>query len=289
MAGISSTDGASWAPRGVTRVLLRIAVLVGLVVCGWLLGTATGSAEEAGAGEVQAGEVQAGEAGSRNDWAHVALSHDEGSEPAETPSKGVTGSLLTPLLETSADELLPVGEVVQLPVRSTAPDLVVKIVQPVVAPVADHVLGAGTPERINQPPSRLTAAVDQPARTPAEPAPASALPGPAIPLPQVLGPALLAPTALSTAEDPAADALTESSAAVDQRSTPLTPASPLGTTGTSCPAGPTGPSTAAPGAHAATLDDGVAKADLALAAHRLNTGAGGLPRCPSQQPSTSPD
>ncbi|MGH3909703.1 MAG: hypothetical protein ACRDRM_02635 [Pseudonocardiaceae bacterium] len=261
-------------------MLLRIAVLVGLVVCGWLLGTATGSAEEAGAGEASA----------RHDWAHAALTHEQGSEPAETPSTGASGNLLTPLVETSADELLPVGEVLRLPVQPMAPDLVVKIVQPVVAPVADHVLGAGTPERINQPaPSRLTAAVDQPARSPAEPAPASTLPGPAIPLPQVVGPALLAPTVPSTAEDPAADVLTESSAAVDQRSTPLAPASPLATTGTSCPAGPTGSATAAPGAHAATLDDGVAKDGLKLAARWLNSGAGGLPRCPSQQPSTSPD
>ncbi|MGH3902865.1 MAG: hypothetical protein ACRDTE_01500 [Pseudonocardiaceae bacterium] len=261
-------------------MLLRIAVLVGLVVCGWLLGTATGSAEEAGAGE----------AGPRHDWAHVALTHEEGGEPAETPSQGATGSLLTPLVETSADELLPVGEVLRLPVQPMTPDLAMKIVEPLVAPVADHVLGAGPPERINQsPPSRLTAAVDQPARPLAEPAPARTLPGPAIPLPQVLGPAVAAPTALSTAEDPAADVRTESSAAVDQRSTPLNPASPPATTGTSCPAGPTGPATAAPGAHSATLDDGVAKADVALAARWLNTGAGGLPRCPSQQPSTSPD
>lgn len=280
VAGIPSAEGASWAPRGVTRVLLRIAVLVGLVVCGWLLGTATGSAEEAAVGEVQAVE-----AGPRQGWAHVPLADEEAGEPAETPSRGVTGSLLTPLVETSADELLPAGEELWLPVQ---PNLVVKIIQPVVTPVADHVLGAGTPERISQPPpSRLRAAVDQPARPPAESAPARTPSGPAGPLPQVVGPPLLAPTALSTADHPAAAARTESLAAVDQRSAPLAPASPLGTT--SCPAGPTGPTTAAPGAHAATLDDGVAKAGLALAAGRLSTSAGGLPRCPSQQPSTSPD
>ncbi|HEU0128812.1 MAG TPA: hypothetical protein VFQ48_09430, partial [Pseudonocardiaceae bacterium] len=46
MAGIPSAGGVRGAPRAVLRLLLRCALLTGMVVVGWLLGSATALAQE---------------------------------------------------------------------------------------------------------------------------------------------------------------------------------------------------------------------------------------------------
>ncbi|MFN2494482.1 MAG: hypothetical protein ABR608_01030, partial [Pseudonocardiaceae bacterium] len=46
MAGIPSAGGVRGAPRAVIRLLLKGALVTGMVVVGWLLGSATGLAQE---------------------------------------------------------------------------------------------------------------------------------------------------------------------------------------------------------------------------------------------------
>lgn len=379
MTGIPGTESVDTALNGATRVLLRIAVLVGLVVCGWLLGTGISAADE----------TEPGDRPSTPDWVHVAPGHDERSGPAPTahtpdssgtahsgarhfdtrhvdtlhfavsapapaerpatggspdfptPARSAThdfgtpdpsgtpdlsgtpdssgtpeptaaaapaenpvttptgspersdgvGGLLTTLAGGGLDTVVPVGEVLRLPV----PDLAGQVVAPL-APVlksALHsvtapVLGTTAPQ-----PDRSAAfqsvPVDVRPVSSAAPVAAARAPLPAMPSRPVQGPAPVPATPSGLAEL-VGDQLAASSTAIDEPSTSSqVPAAPRATAPVSCPPGPAGTGTVLSAGHAATLTDGLAKADPGLVQYRLATGAGGLPRCPSRQPSTSPD
>jgi len=326
VAGIPSADDAGRALRGATRVLLRIVVLVGLVICGWLLGTATGQAHEAGPDD----------SGTAPDWVHMALARHDASPPAAatpaptvastpalastpavTPTSAATPKslatpaasadnpsaerpaegLLGPLTAVGVDAVAPVGAL--LPVPAPVPGVVLQTVQPLAAPLVDavgrspvvaQVLGPIAPRSAERPVPAPVAATDAlAAPSPAEPAPTGAGPPP-VPAPppaQVYAPALPAVSSPGGAADLPTRRLAGSAAG--EQSTPPVPASPSGTTGTSCPPGSTGANTVAQAAYAAVLGDGAASADTALMQRRLWTDAGGLPRCVAQQPSTSPD
>lgn len=321
VAGIPSAGDAGKVWHGATRVLLRIAVLVGLVVCGWLLGTATGLAQEAGPGT---GTVQ--------DWGHAAAPHPAGTPAAHpgtaahprtpahpgtpvarfaahapaTPSDAPAGEahpdgLLTPLAGAGVGAVAPpVDAVLQLP--APVPPVVLKAVQPLAAPVLDtvgrsvadpvvaRVLGQTSPQPAERPAADpVRAADDRAAPFPAEPAPTGAGPPPAAALPAapVHAPALPALGAPSGTTAYPAERLAGSSGA--EQPAPPVPANLPGATGASCPPGSTGTNSAAQATYAAILDDGLATAESALVQRRLRADEGALPRCAGQRPSTSPD
>ncbi|HEU0087038.1 MAG TPA: hypothetical protein VFQ77_05235 [Pseudonocardiaceae bacterium] len=265
MASISSRDGARCALRGLTRVLLRVAMLTGLIVCSWLLGSGTGLADE-GHSAPSAGLTTAPSLGAAIEL-HPAPSHPllAAAEPL-LPAPSPVSSLLSP---------------------ATVPQVVESLVDAVpVAPIVAPVLQPLTPAPADEPaPVRLLAADQHPALAPAEPVVPAADRGAPAALPHLVaaGPVAPAPRS-STAEHPARQ-FAESPAGYGP-SAPLAPASPLRSLDTS---GPAGPGTTAPCGPAGTLIDGYQRADLAVVQRRGPSGAGGLPRWPSQQPSTSPD
>lgn len=274
VAGIPSADDAR---RVMARVLLRVVMLAGLVVCGWLLGSATALASESAPHQVTPAT---------------------GLITNPSPD-GASGDrlALVPAVTTTVDDVLaatdPGAEVSRPPAQ---PPLVPGLVSQVVHPVLDPVLAsAGQPgpspantaaEPATTAPTTSTPAVVQ---VPQAPLPQVGVPVPAAPPPS--GSATADPTASPFASPSAAhrDRVHHDPAHSDQAPAPWgppVPASPPSTSTTSCPAGA---NTAAPSAQAGTLTDGVARADLALAQQPRHTGAGGLPRSPSRQPSTSPD
>lgn len=345
VTGIPGTESAGKAPNGVTRALLRIAVLVGLVVCGWLLGTGISAADEAEPGD---------HPGTR-DWVHVSLDHEKRSAPAPdapapdapaptgtrhsdtrhfssqdsgirhsvarpapaghqvfaalarsaatvhtdsaagTPDTGA-GDLLGTLAGEGLDPVVQAGEVLRLPAQ--LPDLagtdlagpVVAPLQPVLEsalhPVTTQVLGT-TAQQPDRPAPSATA--DAGPLPPAVPVAVPRAPVPAHTSPPVQAAAPVTAAAPSGTAQPVADQLAASAAAGNHSTSTPAPAEPRATAPVSCPPGSTGTNTVHSAGYAATLTDGLAKADPALVRYRLATGAGGLPRCPSQQPSTSPD
>ncbi|MGH3991340.1 MAG: hypothetical protein ACRDSN_02620, partial [Pseudonocardiaceae bacterium] len=173
MAGIPSTAGAQWARRWVARVLLRLTVLVGMVVCGWLLGAATGLADE----DRPPGWAPAMTAPAPDGPDAVAPEDSGLARPPDIPaSEEPTSALLAtvPPVTTSTEEVLPAAElipvtgVLRLPAQRPVPDLVAQVAQPVLPPVVEPVLHTIAPALADQqtPPQTTTrAAPPVPPRT----------------------------------------------------------------------------------------------------------------------------
>lgn len=268
MAAIPDAGSARCAPRRVmTRALLRVALLGGLVIAGWLLGSGTSLADE--------------DPGHKNLVEYTGLS---GLVKASSPDGEFSGPLgAPPAVEPTLQGMTraaPVHVPVVTPVLARVSELVAAPVVEPVATLATHA-PAATPR----------AAVDKPTPAPLAPVP---LAGPAV----QAGPApahasstvdeVASATQVSTIARPVASQFAGPPALGGAPAAPV-PASPPGTTTTACPVGSSGGgTTTAKGAHFATLGDRWAMADL-TPRHRLHTSSGSIPRSAAEQPTSSPD
>jgi hypothetical protein len=305
VAAIPDASGARCAPRSVMirgvmirsvmlreamiRALLRVAVLVSVVVAGWLLGSGTGLANE--------------------DPGHVNLAQSTGLArlvKAPPPDRELEGRFgVPPTVKSTVQSLLRFAPAPRLAVQPPAP---VPVLTPVLARVSEHV-SAPVLEPVFTPASHASGArpraiVDKPAAVPlagpvaqAEPTPApasAALQSTAehptvhnVARPTVARPTVTLPTLVSAATHPIADHLAEPLALAGKPAAPV-PASPPTPSTAACPAGSSGGGATTKSACFVTLGDGQAMADLAPR-HRLHTSSGSLPRSAVEQPSSSPD
>lgn len=278
MGGIPDAAGAPQVRYAVTRVALRLAVLTGLVVGGWLLGSATGWAQE--------------------DWGH----EDPGRHgadavsvevPSLTPAAAVSRIEANAAPVQSAVQGLPTVQPARLPVQPPILDDVAAPIgeptpAPVLRPVLDTVLrGTVVPRAPSQVTGDNQAESLTPAVTPGSTEPAEVL-GSVEPRP---------PTGYLTPPEPAAWAM-------NAPPTPLPTVTPTITSATkwtvalgqvvdtapvSYPAGSAGASGTGPGIHAVTLNGGCPEAAMAAGPRPKWLRTAGLPGAPDQQPSTSPD
>jgi hypothetical protein len=288
VAGIPSAGGASRLRHVVIRVALRVAVLAGLVVGGWLLGAATGCADEAWTPEDGAQSLDTGLA----------------ALPSSLPA--AAGSLI----EANAAVLPPAVQGAQLPVQPPTLDAtqvlesaLQPLRQPVLDPVIQEMIAPLVPSRAAgrdepSPAAPLGSAealepVAPPLPTgpfiPAEPAgsamnaaAAGTLPVGTLPVPGMTVPGMTLPGAST-----AAGQLAGWSAVGGDWAPPI-PASPPRTAITSCPTAAASGTTKG-GVPAVMLSDGCPGIHLPAAQHQMSLRAAGLPRAPDQQPSTSPD
>ena len=289
MAAIPDAGGARCAPCGVTirgvtiRALLRVVVLGGLVVAGWLLGSGTGLAHE--------------------DPGHENLKQVTGLVGlVKTPSPdGVLGGQLgvPPTVVPTVQRLMRVASVPRLAVR---PPAHVPALTPVLARVSEHV-SAPVFKPVLGPAAHATTAwsqavVDKPATI--DKPTAVPLPGPVV---AELHPALASTTRqstaghptggdvalatpVSTAGHPVADHLAELLAFGGNPAAPVPTSPPAATTG-ACPVGSGGGATTQSACYV-TLGDSQAMAGL-TSRHRLHISSGSIPRSAAEQPSSSPD
>ena len=267
MTGIPSAGDAR---RVAVRVLLRAALLTGMVVGAWLLGSATGLAQE--------------------DWAPRDRTPHHQATLDHTPhSVGLAGLADAPIpavtpADVSVEAVLPAVSALPLPVQP-----VVQALEPVLPePVLDSVISVVAPEPAAvELPGSLTAADLAEPLPPADPAEVTV--GPRTPPP--------APTPHSSeAATPAAPTLAYTAAAepageradADHPVSPV-PERPPGTMTTSCPATSVGSNTTTKSAYAVTLDDGSPEVNLAPLHRRMHLRADGPPGSLNQRPSTSPD
>ncbi|HEY2765298.1 MAG TPA: hypothetical protein VGJ13_15010 [Pseudonocardiaceae bacterium] len=270
------------------RALLRAALLAGLVICGWLLGSAIALAAEDAPHQ-----------------AHPTAALDGGNSPgtargdlSATAPAGVDG-LLSDALNGTATPQLPTAPPAVSGLVTRVAQPVAQLAQPVTRvaqPVTRDILTPVGPVPAIQPPlAHLTAPPAQATTEPAVPA-AAAIQVPAAPLPQVTVPAPHTPdraAADSSVNRFATMPALHRAAVPGERSgapgAPTVPTGPLDTPTTSCPAGPGGANSAAPGAPAGVLSDTAIGADVGPRERSPQAGTGGLPRWLSQRPSTSPD
>jgi len=268
VAAIPDAAGAPCAPRGVmTRALLRVVVLGGLVITGWLLGSGIGQAHE--------------------DMAHKnPVLEDLG--PPEVGSGDLLGA--PPTVRSTVASVRRAVPVPRVPVQ---PERV-----PVLAPVLDPVSQLAAPG----PP--VTASTARPKAQAAASEPAVVSPPPAAPAePVVRAAAVTAPApVLSTVRDappdtpvclaahPVADSSAEFTgpSALDSSPAAPVPASPSGTTAP-CPTGSTAGGATTMSGHSITLSDGWATTGLSPTQCRLCAGVDGITPLAAQRPSTSPD
>jgi hypothetical protein len=275
VAAIPDVAGAPGAPRGVmTRALLRVVVLGGLVIAGWLLGSGIGQAHE--------------------DMAHKnpVMAHKnpvlEDLGPPEVGSGDLLGA--PPTVRSTVASVRRAVPVRRLPVQ---PEQV-----PILAPVLDPV------SQLAAPGSPVTASTARPKAQAAAPKPAVVPPSPVAPAePVVHAAAVTAPApAISTMRDappdtsvclaahPVADSSAEfvgPSAGDSSPATPV-PASPSGTTAP-CLTGSTAGGATTMSGHSITLSDGWVTTGLNPTQCRLCAGADGITPLAAQRPSTSPD
>jgi len=286
VAGIASAAGAPKAQHAVIRVLRRLAVLAGLVIGGWLLGSATGWADE----------------GAPEDRVGGAASLAEFPSPAPTATMSRIEARVDDLLPAAAPAPIPVQPpvldtpVLDTPIMDTAVEPVGElaletVLQPVVDPVLPETIVPRTPPRIpvgNQSESGTPAEAPDSAEVPASgghPPPT----GPALPTePAVWALSLPSPLLPAVALEQVVDAAADQLAGWSAGSAPPTPASPPGLAA-SCPAGSATASATTKGVHAVTLHDGYSGVDLKVGQPQRGLRTAGLPGAPEQRPSTSPD
>ncbi len=283
MAAIPDAGGARCAPRGVLcalllGALLRIAVVGGLAIAGWLLGSGIGQAHD--------------------DLVHQDPGQQDNSmvrlvafPTPDDDSRGLLGA--PPTVKSTVTGV--VRAVPRLPVRPPQVPVLAPVLAPVsklAAPAHPVAKKAVEPQATNHKP----AAVTPPPAASAEPAvPATTLVRPA-PV-QLMHNAPAATPVCAAAHpvaDPLADQLADPSAGEFStvRSGPVAPApaGPFGTTTAPCPSGSTGGGGAITGSgYPVTVSDGWAGMDLASTYCRLCADASGILRAAAQRPSTSPD
>ncbi len=290
MAAIPDAGGARCAPCGVTRallprVLLRVALLGGLIITGWLLGSGIAQASaSSGLSGVNEGRI-------------ASLSPLNAAETDD----GADGLLGVPAPRLPAQPAkLRVLEPVLKPAKLPVLDPVLKPVSKLAAPVAPNAGKAARPWAAAEKP----AVVVPPAPPAAPPAPAApaelAVPATSLatpaPVPHPVSEAASeTPVCVAAAPvaDPSADRSTGPTALgpSERPSGPADPVgpSPPGTTTAPCPLGSTGAGAITKSLHPVTLSDGWSATSLTPTHCRLCAGADGILPSAAQRPSTPPD
>jgi hypothetical protein len=292
VAAIADAGGAQRAPRGVMRALLRLAVLGGLVLAGWLLGAGISHADE---------ELDSPDNGLVR-LVGDRLEQTTGSDARPSSRLGVpsaVGSTVKKALSTTSIPQLPV----QPPVKVDVSRPLASTLQPVSQTVSGLVRATG-----HKAPADSAAAVSPAVptvRAAAAPAPRPATRPTAAPAnAPILGPVagpmtrpatgLTAPahpnadrTSLVAAANATTDSVSQLPASGNGPAAPL-PASPPATTTAASITSSSGGGAGTKGIPIVAVNDAWTIAPLVLT-HRLRLGAGDLPRSPAVEPSTSPD
>lgn len=287
MAAIPDAGGARYAPPGMVRALMRVVVLGGLVVAGWLLGSGISHASEAleqpGVGVVQLGS-------------------DPGDSATSSDGEAVGHFDIPPVAMSAVEKVvLPTAVVPRLHVQPAAiltPTVhavgVAKPLAHVLAPVSKTVSNTrpGSPRQATG--SQAQTTTDQPALVPSvEPAirPAAATaPAPAAQRPA--GPTMVqhaiptppACAAGAPAAKPFADQLALGATPV----TPI-PASPAGDTTAPCMISAAGGGASTRSGPDVAVTGDWATAGITPTQQVRYLSADDLLRSPAEQPSTSPD
>ncbi len=287
MDAIPDAGGARCAPCGMLRALLsgallRVAVLGGLVIAGWLLGSGIAQAS-AFNGPSGVNEVQ------------IAPLSPLNATETDEDSGGLLGEGAT--VRSTVAGVMRAVPAPRLPV----PPAELPILKPVLKPVS-KLAAPAAPQAGKAAKSR--AAADKPAvfappvapAAPAEPvAPATTVTTPA-PVPHTVGePAPETPVCVAAqpVADPLADRFTGPTA-LGPSAWPGSPADPVrpsppGTTTAPCPVGSTGGGAITKSFHSVTLSDGWSAMGLTPTHGRLCADADGISPSAAQRPSTSPD
>jgi hypothetical protein len=277
VAAIPDAVGARCASRGVIRTMLRVAVLGGLVVTGWLLGSGVGQAQP---DTVHESQVRPSDLSQMID--------------VSPPDDDFGGLLKAPTVARSAvAEVMRAVPLSSLPVHP-AP------VHPGQTPALDPVL---------QPVSKLAALVPPIAKSAAQSRPATTQPAAVkavTPTAQAVAVAAVSTPApvLRTAADPPSDtpvcraAQQAADPSADQLAVPSSsdvgpvtalPTSSPGTTTEPCPVGNAGSGSITTSTHSVTLSDKWSTVTLTPTQCQACRGASGIPQSAAHRPSTSPD
>ncbi|HEX2263925.1 MAG: hypothetical protein M3332_18360 [Actinomycetota bacterium] len=279
MAAIPDAGGARCAPRGVLRALpwaalLRVAVLGGLVIVGWLLGSGIGQAQE---------ELAPQDLGQQDNIVQLA-----GFPLPDNDSQGPLGA--APTVKSAVKGVVHAVPVPRLPIQQ------VPVLAPVLAPVSTLAAQATVirPHTQSQPTTKQVMVVPPPA-APAEPTVRAATVVTPAPVHTVhsASPAAAACIAAHPVADPLADQVADPSvakfSALGNDPAAPAPVSPFGTTTAPCPSGSTGSGGAASSAQPVTMTDGVSGMDPASTYCMRCADLSGMPLAAAQRPSTSPD
>jgi len=288
VATIPDAGGARYAPRGVVRALLRFAVLSGLVIMGWLLGSGVGHATE-DLGQPGTGVVQPpGDPG-------------DITGPSDDESNGQFG--LPPTVTSTVKQALSQASVPRLPVAPVDVLKPVAVLKPVVRAVGvsrplAHVvstvagpLSAPTPHGagIRSPePAHELAAVPPAApavRAAAAPAPVPVPAATTVPAKATSG---LPHAPVCAVSAPATVSLAEESALGGHPAAPI-PTSPPDSTTAPCMIGSAAGGGGTRGSPDLAVNEGWANTHLASTHGLGSLSASDVPRSLAEQPSTSPD
>jgi len=299
VAAIPATGGASYAPRGVMRVFLRLLVLGGLIAAGWLLGSGTSHADD-----------DRDQPGTRlTQLINIASADDpSGDRVGVSPS---VGPVVKKVLSRSAVPQLsarpPLKVVIPQPivkavgVSKPPATVLAPVVRPLSAPVLDRatvldrvvVLNRDTAQPPAQP-DRFASVLSAPAAPAPTAAPVRTTAVPALtPAPQpkpIVALCSLAesPRAGASPAEIAADPTPEQTIIGSAPGAPI-PASPPGSTTSPCMIGGSGGGTGTKNTSDIAVRDGGPLGNLShwRALHSPRTTD--LPPSLSAQPSTSPD
>jgi hypothetical protein len=283
VAAIPDAGGARCAPRGVLRALpwaalLRVAVLGGLVIAGWLLGSGISQAQQ----ELAPQDVR--QQGNIVQLAGFPLPDDDSAG-----ALGATSASST--VKSTVTGVLRAVPVPRLPLRPPQ----VPVLAPVLAPVSKLAAPAPvTRSHAQSQPTTQHVMVGPPPAAPAEPTvrPATVAPAPVHTVYNA-SPAAATCIAAHPVADPLADQVADPS--VEKFSAPGSgpaapaPASPFGTATAPCPSGGTGSGGVTGGAQPVTMSDGVFGMDPASTYCLRCADLSGMPLAAAQRPSTSPD
>jgi hypothetical protein len=278
VAAIPDAGGARCAPRGALRALpwgalLRVAVLGGLVIAGWLLGSGIGQAQE---------DVVPQDLRQQDNIARLV-----GFPLPDDDSGGLIGAPSTVKSVTSRSTGV-LRVVPRLPIRPPQ----VPVLAPVLTPVSKLAAPAPVTRSHAQPQPTIhqPVMVVPPPAAQAEPAVRAATivtPNPV----HTSSPAVLVCTAAHPVADPLADQVAGPSAEKPLGSVPTSPAapSPFGTATAPCSSGSTGGGGVTGSTQNVTVSDGSSGIDPASTYRLLGAEFSGMPLAAAQRPSTSPD
>lgn len=274
MAANPDAGGARYALRGVTRALLRAAVLSGLVVVGWLLGSGLSHADE-DPGLPGSGLIHVINAGSSD--ADPSASYVVHSTVAR-----VLPAASAPRLAVQPAEKVGILRPIMHAVGSAKPltDALGPVPRPLAGPAPHKALPHKVPMRSAAPAQKVA---------PVSPAAPTIAPAAAAPTPVVTPVRHATPTVV-----PCSPAVTATQAVPAQpllRNGPVNPApaSPPGGTSSPCVIGSTSGGASTKNAPDFTVHDSWATGSLAQPDGSLQLSGSDLPRSLSAKPSTSPD
>ncbi|MGH3781591.1 MAG: hypothetical protein ACRDRO_13445 [Pseudonocardiaceae bacterium] len=286
MSTIPDASGARYAPRGMVRALLRFAVLSGLVIAGWLVGSGVGHASEdlgqPGASLVQLasdpGDI-VGPSDGQSD-AHFGLPSTVASTVKNALSQASVPRLPVQPVDVLKPVLKPVVRAVAVPRPLT--HVLATVSQPMSAP-AQHSAGI----RSQEPAHELAAA------PPAAPAVRAAAVTAPVPVPAVTTvPATavhaMPHTPVCAAAAPAEHPLAEEIALGGDPVAPM-PTSPPDSATAPCMVGGAAGGGSTKGSGDFAVNESSTNASLASTHHLGYLSASDLPRSPAEQPSASPD